>query len=93
MVPTASYTFYALNCSTGIWFFFHFFLEILLINYINILVEREEISITTSQSFLITLPLSSKTDNCVEESVECVSGDTLSTVGSQVGCEVMYFII
>ena len=71
---TASFTFYTINCTTG---------------------EREEVMLTINGEFLIYLPLpegNEQENECgekVESQVECVSGDSLSSIGDQLGCRLI----
>jgi len=75
--PTASLSFLAVNCETGEW---------------------EEIPVTLSEKFLISIPISSvptrtETNNCgeevvVEDTAQCVSGQTLTGITDPDGCEV-----
>ena len=62
-----------------------FFIFILILKHF-----REEVLVTTSDSFLITIPREQIEDDCEEEIIDCVSGSTLSSVVSNDGCEVNY---
>ena len=54
--------------------------------------HRQELSITLTDTFLITIPIDSddKKDECEEDIAQCVSGDTFGDATSTSGCEVNY---
>ena len=64
--------------------------KILIIIINTIIINRQEISVTLSDSFLITIPIDKKKedDDCEEEIPQCVSGDTFSGATNPSGCEV-----
>lgn len=91
-VPTASLTFYAINCTNGEWYpiaLDSIFTILFFIIFLKQNNNRQEISVTLSDTFLISIPIENKKeDDCEEEIAQCVSGDTFSGTTNPTGCEV-----
>ena len=99
-VPTASLSFLKINCQNGTWYDFALFSFVLFTHAHNpdlyiffvFVFFREEIPITLSNTFLISIPVvrnaKKKESECGEDIGVCYSGQSLSKIKAPEGCEV-----